>query len=127
MRIIHRATREAKLCAIQRLEELANELVTMNTSILDGLARDGLEEFHGYGDNVTFDPDPTDLRAAQKWYNAVSVGTYGEIIAMLNRLEAWSVYFTEGVADHRVAFGPIAPLLRSWVAQYYAVLLLLRA
>lgn len=125
--IVHRAGREAKLCAIQRLEEIANELVALNTVVLDGLARDKVAVFLRPNQAAVFNPDPTDLRLAKAWHASLSQDTYNNLANVLNRLEAWSVYFTEGVADAKVAFGPAAPLLRSWVAQYYAVLLLLRS
>lgn len=125
--IVHRAQREAKLCAIVRLEEIAKEIIPLNTKALDAVVSSNLQVFLGHGETVRFDPDPTDLKAARAWYDAVPAKTYVEIATFLNRLEAWSVYFTTGVADPEVAFGPIAPLLRSWVGQYYAVLLVLRS
>lgn len=125
--IVHRALRDAKLCAILRLEEVAKELVPLNTGVLNALAADGVAIFLSPNDVVTFEPDPTDLKAANAWLATLSVETYNLIVTFLNRMEAWSVYFTTGVADPDVAFGPIAPLLRSWVGQYYALLLILRS
>jgi hypothetical protein len=125
--IVHRAGREAKLCAIQRMEEVAREIIPMGTAALDALAAENVGVFLGEKDVVQFDPDPTDLAAAKAWRAKVSTKAYNRIVNHLNRLEAWSVYFTTGVADPEVAFGPIGPLLRSWVGQYYAVLLVLRS
>jgi hypothetical protein len=125
--IVHRTATEAKLCAVKRLEEIAKELVPMNTTVLDGLAEAKMKVFLGPNERVRFDPDPTDLKAARAWYDALNGDPYKRVVTFLNRLEAWSVYFTTGVADPVVAFGPIAPLLRSWVGQYYAILLMLRS
>lgn len=125
--IVHRAIREAKLCAMQRLEEIAKEIVPLNTEILDSMASGSVKAFLGPTDGVELEPDKKDLTAAGAWVEALPLETYNRIIGLLNRLEAWSVYFTKGVADPDTAFGPIAPLLRAWVGQYYAVLLILRS
>ena len=125
--IIHRARREALICAIQRMEEIAKEIIPLNTAALDALARANVKVFLDPKDVVKLDPDETDLLGAQAWRATVPTEAYNRIVALLNRLEAWSVYFTTPVADANVAFGPIAPLLRSWVGQYYAILLLLRS
>jgi hypothetical protein len=125
--IVHRAERDANLCAIQRLEEIARDLVPMNQALLDILASGKVKVFLGPRDAVRFDPDPQDLTAAKAWAGTLPAGANNQILTFLNRLEAWSVYFTKGVADPDVAFGPAAPVLRSWVGQYYAPLLLLRS
>jgi hypothetical protein len=74
-----------------------------------------------------FDPDPADLTRAQAWQSALPIPLINRIITFLNRLEAWSVYFTTAVADENIAFGPVAPVLRSWIGQYYAIILVARA
>lgn len=125
--IVHRAKTDAKVCAIHRMEEIAKEIIPLNTAALDAMARAGIRVFLGATDRVKLDPDPTDLTAARGWRDTVPTEAYNRIVALLNRLEAWSVYFTSGVADADVAFGPIAPLLRAWVGQYYAILLVLRS
>jgi hypothetical protein len=125
--IVHRAQREAKLCAIQRLEEVAAEIVPLNTAALDGLVANKIAPFLAKGQVVQLDPDLKDVAAARSWVAKVPVDVYNKIVTILNRLEAWSVYFAKGVADDEIAFGPIAPLLRGWVGQYYAVLLVVRA
>jgi len=125
--IVHRTATDAKLCAIHRLEEVAKELIPENTKVLDALVKAGVHVFLGPADKVVFEPDPTDLTAARAWRAGIPVPAYNLVTGFLNRLEAWSVYFTTGVADPEVAFGPIAPLLRSWVGQYYAILLIVRS
>jgi hypothetical protein len=125
--IVHRATREAKLCAIQRLEEIAKEIIPLNTNVLEAMASGKVKAFLGPTDAIELEPDKADLTTAKAWYSLAPQEAYRRIITLLNRLEAWSVYFTEGVADPDTAFEPMAPLLRSWVGQYYAVLLVLRS
>lgn len=125
--IVHRAVREAKLCAIQRLEEIAKEIIPLNTAVLDSMAAGKVKAFLGPNDTVELDPDKKNLATAKQWSASLPPNTFGHIITLLNRLEAWSVYFTKGVADADTAFGPIAPLVRSWTGQYYAVLLILRS
>lgn len=125
--IVHRADREAKLCAIQRMEEIAKEIIPLNTAALDLFAAGKVKPFLGPKDSVELEPDKKNLATARSWTAALPPGGFGRVITLLNRLEAWSVYFTKGVADADTAFGPIAPLLRSWIGQYYAVLLILRS
>lgn len=125
--MVERSTKETTLIAIRRLEEIANEIIPMNTPILDALSVGKVKVFLGKNDVVQFDPDPKDLDPARAWKTSLPPGAYNLIVGFLNRLEAWSVYFTAGVADHKVAFGPIAPVLRTWVGQYYPILLLARA
>lgn len=125
--ILHRATRDAKLSAILRLEEIAKEIIPLNTAVLDSMASGRVKAFLGANDTVQLEPDRENIAAAVQWTASLPNVSYGRIITLLNRLEAWSVYFTKGVADPDTAFGPIAPLLRSWVGQYYAVLLVLRS
>jgi hypothetical protein len=123
-----RAHRERSLCAIQRLEEVAQTLVPKNTPILDGMVAGNVKTFLNKTDTIQFKTPPSEaeLASAQAWVDALAPALYNQIVHLLNRLEAWSVYFTKGVADEEVAFEPMAPLLRSWVGQYYAVLLVLR-
>jgi hypothetical protein len=125
--MINRATREGKESAIHRLEELAKEVIPMNTPILDALAENKIKPFIEHPGQVRFDPDPKDLSKAGAWMEALPPELRIDILGFLNRLEAWCVYFTTGVADNEVAFTPVAPLLRAWVGQYYPVLVLMRA
>jgi hypothetical protein len=122
-----RAERESKLTAIHRLEELANTIIPMNTPILTAMQEHSIGVFLKAGERPVFDPDPKDVLPAATWARGLPDGQYVNILGFLNRLEAWCVYFTTGVADDTVAFGPVAPLLRAWVGQYYPVLLVERS
>jgi hypothetical protein len=122
-----RAERESKLSAIQRLEELASEIIPLNDPILNAMSAAGIKVYLQPTEQVVFDPDPQDSARQIAWIRGLPAGTEAGILGFLNRLEAWSTYFTTGVADENVAFGSVAPLLRAWVGQYCPVLLLLRA
>jgi len=124
--MVNRAKREGKHAAIQRLEELAKELIPDNIPILTLIGQAKVTAFVNVG-GIAFDPDPKDLTAARAWVKALPQGAESQIIGFLNRLEAWSTYFTTGVADEEVAFGPVAPVLRAWIGLYYPILLILRA
>jgi hypothetical protein len=79
-------------------------------------------------DEVKFDPDTSDhLEQAKAWLKDVPSDLLGDCVKLLNRLEAWSMYFTKGVADHEIAFAPCAPVFCGIVVRYYAVLLVARA
>jgi len=123
----NRFQREATLSAIQRLEELATVVIPQNTPILAAMGQLKVEPYVKRSEDVRFDPDPKDLKPVQEWLAKLPVNLQGDITSFLNRLEAWSVYFTTGVADETVAFGPAAPLLRTWVGQYYPILLIERS
>ena len=79
-------------------------------------------------DDVRFDPDKAEhLSEAEAWLLRIPQDLHIDCIRHLNRLEAWAMYFTNGVADHEIAFGPCAPVYCSMIVQYYAVLLSRRA
>lgn len=78
------------------------------------------------GPTGSLKPTKEELDAAKAWFAAAPPEVLGNIVALLNRLEAWSMYFTKELADPDVAFGPCAPWFCSTVIQYYAVLLVVR-
>jgi hypothetical protein len=125
--IVSRAEREAKSCAIARCEEFAEEIIPMNNPILQKIASAKVPVFVKDPSQVAFDNPPTDQRPAIAWAQSLPEGVYSESIKLLNRLEAWAMYFTSGVADPTVAAAPIGPIFRSVVVQNYAILLLLRS
>jgi hypothetical protein len=76
---------------------------------------------------VQFDPEnEAHIEKAIRWYNAMPRELQDLSVRFLNRLEAWSMYFTNQLADADIAFGPCAPFLCSRVVQLYAVLLVFR-
>ena len=125
--MLNQANREARACAIERSEEFAREIIEMNASIVNTFAALRIPVFVEDAARVKFDPDPLDeLPRAAEWFGKLPAETQSECIQMLNRLEAWSMYFTQQLADSTVAFGPCGPYFCSRVVQFYACLLLMR-
>lgn len=126
--LVTRAEREGRQCAISRCEELADEIIPQNTKLLNAMAEAGVPPFVSSASELQFDPDnPQLLNKAIDWFNALKPELRGDSILLLNRLEAWSMYFTQRLADPEVAFKPAAPFVVSTVAQLYAVLLIMRS
>jgi hypothetical protein len=123
-----RNERETKACAIARCEEFAGEIITESSKVMEGWRAEGIGTFVKSGDEVQFDPDNKSLLAAAgAWHDKVSGPLDWQVKRFLNRLEAWSMHFTTGVADHNIAFGPLAPPFCNMVVRYYAFLLTSRA
>ena len=125
--LVTQATRDARLNAIQRCEEFANEIISLNRPILLAIASAKVPAFVHEAADVQFDPDPVGrLNDAVTWILSLPPGAEGAIVTLLNRLEAWSMYFTKQLADPTIAYGPCAPYFCTLVVQNYARLLLAR-
>jgi hypothetical protein len=125
--MLTQATRDARGSAIARCEEFAAEIIAANEPILNGLAANKIPVFVQSAPEVDFDRDDAPrLAKAQAWCNLLPKPLLNDCIRFLNKLEAWAMYFTNGVADHDIAFGPCAPQYCSMIVQNYAVLLTLR-
>lgn len=126
-RMLHQARRDARECAIKRCEEFAAEIIPMNGPIIDAFAAHQIPVFVETPADVRFDPDNTaDIRRAYTWYDSIPPPIRADCHTLLNRLEAWAMYFFHGLADSEVAFGPIAPYYCSRIIQLYPVLLITR-
>ena len=126
--MLTRATRDARQGAITRAEEWAREIIVMNGVILTLAAQHKVPVFVSSTSEVRFDPDnAADLEKAGKWCNDLPPEIYTNSLRLLNRMEAWAMYFTCGLADPKMAFGPCAPTFCSMIVQNYALLLLMRA
>jgi hypothetical protein len=126
--MVTRAKRDARLTAIARCEEFADEIIPLNQPCLAGMARDKTPVFVKSGSDVRFsDIDPTELKRASEWYAAAPPEVHANAITLLNKVEAWSMYFTAQLADADIAYEPVGTIFCSLVIQYYAILLLLRA
>lgn len=118
----------ARACAIARCEEFATVVIPGNGEIWKTWAAQKVPLFVTKAEEVRFDPDNADdLARATAWRAKLPHELINASIKHLNRLEAWSMYFTEGLADHQVAFGPCAPVYCATIVQHYAVLLTIRA
>lgn len=125
--MLTQATRDAWSCAVHRCEEFADEIIPLNVPVLTNLAAFKVPVFVKHASEVQFDPDnKADLDRAAQWVRNLPAGTLGDCVTLLNRLEAWSMYFTNRLADQKIAAGPCAPFFCSMVVQNYAVLLLHR-
>jgi hypothetical protein len=123
-----RSQREARSCAIARCEEMATEIISTTGEIITRLVALKLPLFVQSGDAVRFDPDASEqVGKAQSWLAQVPPDLYSDCIKLLNKIEAWSMYFTNGVADHEIAFGPCAPVFCSMIVRFYPILLVRRA
>jgi hypothetical protein len=122
-----RATRDARICAVQRCEEFGKKILPMRISVLIGMSRNKIHVFVQDPKSLTFDPDNTAIvEAAIAWWKAVPFDVQNDCISLLNALEAWAMYFTNALADEQIACGPCAPQYCSIVVQLYGYLLQVR-
>lgn len=123
-----RATREARACAVARCHDFADQIIPANAKILTSFAQHKIPVFVKDANEVVFDVDKEsrNVRAAQAWIRLVPNDLFGHCIALLNRLEGWSMHFTKGLGDADSAFGPCAPAYCSMVMQLYPVLVVTR-
>jgi len=126
--MLTRSQREARACAIARCDEMASDIISKNSDLINRFASANVPVFVQSADVVRFDPDASEhFVKAQAWVQQVPRELHSDCVHMLNRIEAWSMYFTNGVADHAIAFGPCAPVFCSLIVRYYAILLVRRA
>jgi hypothetical protein len=122
--MLTRATRDARQCAVTRCEEFERVIIPMNAKILAQLSAKNVGVFVKHQDHVDFDyTDAKQMEAAAAWFVALGFDLQSECITLLNRLEAWALYFTQALADQSVAAEPCAPVYQSMVVQLYPVLL----
>lgn len=107
---------------------MARDIVSKNSNLITRSAAVSLPVFVKSADVVRFDPDASEhVAQAREWHQKMPADQQSDCIHLLNRLEGWSMYFTNGVADHEIAYGPCAPLFCSMIVRYYPILLLCRA
>lgn len=122
--LLLQAKRDARSCAVQRCEEFAREIVDLNIPLLEAYTKSGATVFASETGTPQFDPDINDhVVKAQLWLRTLSPEAMNHSVVLLNRLEAWSMYFTHQLADSKVAMGPCAPYFTAMVVRDYAVLL----
>lgn len=125
--MLTQANREARACAIARCEEFAEEIIPNHTPIANSFAANQVPVFVREASAVKFDPDGSEhLERAIEWWSALPPETRHDCMKLLNRMEAWAMYFTNQLADPKVAFGPCGPFFCSLVIQLYAPLIILR-
>jgi hypothetical protein len=125
--MLNQAHREARAAAIARCEEFAADIIPANAAIVNAFAAYRTPVFVEDAADVRFDPDSRDdLPRAEAWFQELPSEVRSDCIALMNRMEAWAMYFTHQLADPAVAFGPCAPYFCSRVVQLYPYLLIAR-
>lgn len=125
--MLTRAQRDARASAIARCEEFANVLLPLNHPNLEMMAKQKVPVFVKNEADVRLDPDNREhLDKAIEWWNAAPFELRQGMVNLLNKTEAWAMYFTKQLADPDVAYGPCAPAFCSMVLQFYPVLLVHR-
>lgn len=125
--MLNQAHREARGCAIARCEEFAAEIIPLNAVIVNAFAALKTPVFVEDAADVRFDPDNReDLARAQEWFDGLPPEVRSACIGLMNRMEAWAMYFTNQLADPDIAFGPCGPYFCSRVVQLYPYLLIAR-
>ncbi len=127
--VVAQAMREGRTCAIHRCEEWATKVIPRNGEIYRKLAEGKVALFVPSLAEVKFESEvqPALASRANVWWDALPPDVPRLIVEHMNALEAWSMYFTSGVADRDLAFGPCAPTYVTTVGRYYAFLLVMRS
>lgn len=122
-----RAMREALEISVMRSKEFAETIIPEQsriTSLFQASAgavfiTDPAEvDFESYDKNV--------LAKANEWFAKLPWEVRNEAVSFLNSLEAWSMYFTLGLADGDSTCAPCAPMFCSIVVLFYPVLIVHR-
>lgn len=125
--LLTRAQRESRMCAVLRCEEMAQVLIKQNGEILAKHANLQRTPFLQSPTDVRFgDEDAALLERAKAWHVGIPFEVNRETVNLLNRMEAWAMYFNTGLADHKIAFGPCGPVFCGLVVRHYATLLVAR-
>lgn len=122
--MVTRATREARTCTVARCLEFGSEIIPINTVL-----RLQLPDFVTDAKNVVFDDPREDSQRteAKAWSDGLARDLHNNAVALLNRLESWSMYFTKELADDAAAYEPCAPVYLAMVIQNYPLLVDLRS
>lgn len=126
--MLTRAERESRQCAISRSEAMAAVIIPANRLLSSKLGEAAIPVFVKSPDEVSFDLNKADhLPRANEWIAKLPADLHNDCVGHINLLEAWAMYFTNGLADHKIAFGPCAPVFCGQMAQYFPVLIVHRA
>jgi len=117
--LVTRATRDSRAIAMTRAEQFSQILRGEHRIIKGELVAAKVQLFtHQLQNRSPIFDDPSMYPVAQKWWSSVPNETRDRIVYFLNDLEAWAMYFTQGLADSTIVFGPCAPTYCSIVLQY---------
>ena len=121
-----RLEREAKSAAIVQCKQLAKEIIPPYSQLLDEFNALKIAPFVHLA-AMDFDRrNKAGVDAATIWVSNVPNETQNRVIAVLNLLEAWSMYFVGGIADSEMAFKPASDIFCRMVLLFYPILLMLR-
>jgi len=125
--MLTRGMRDARDCALKRCREFAETIIPTGLHILGRMGEAKIPLLVTSTKLVSFDPDNEQhVKAAGAWCSKAPQDVVSDSIGLLNRVESWAMYFTNGLADHDIAFPPCGAAYCSMIVQSYAVLLQMR-
>lgn len=118
--MVTRATRESRTLSLARAEQFSQKILGPEHSTIGAeLHAANVPPFNQLVANrAPIFEDAAMYDAAKKWWSTVPPQTQNRIRKFMNDLEAWAMYFTQGLADSEIVFKPIAPTYCSIVLQY---------
>ena len=124
-----RATREARVCAIERCEQMATDVIPLMSKVFAAAAGAKVALFVGDLASVKFD-GPEEAAAvprAQAWVALLPLDMQRDMISASNRLEGWAMYFNHELADHDLALDPVGDVFLQFVMYLYGGLITQRS
>lgn len=121
--MLNRARRESVQCAVDRCDEMARELLPLYVEVVAELAAKGVAVFVSDPSQVSFEEreETRKINSAIAWVKTLDHGLEAGTIALMNRLECWSMSFTTdpALADEQVAFDPCSTVFCQMVMSLY--------
>lgn len=122
-----RSQREAIAAAISACDVFRKEMIPVTSEFQAILAAQGVPLFVNEPSQVQWDePSRDEVNRAVAWYNSLQPQIRSMAIKILNQYEAWSMHFTSGLADSKLAYGPTSTVFCLTVLRTYPVLLVFR-
>lgn len=124
-----RATREARVCAIQRCEQMATDIIPLMNKVFAAAAGAKVALFVRDLESVKFDgaAESASVPRAQAWVASLPLDMQRDMIAASNLLEGWAMYFNHELADHDLALDPVGYVFLQFVMYLYGGLITQRA
>jgi len=125
--MLNRAKRESVQCAIDRSDEMARELLPRYMELIAALAARRVPVFVIDPSQVSFEEreEVRKINSAIAWVGRLDHGLLVKAIDLMNRLECWSMSFTNdpALADEHVAFDPCSTVFCQMVMSLYPAFL----
>lgn len=124
-----RATRDARVCAIERCKEMAGTIIPMMADVRTATATAKIPLFAQSLAQVRFDEmgERAALSRANVWVAAIDQKIRNDLIHALNAHEAWAMYFNHELAELVVASEPCGSVFLQNVMYLYGAAILARA